>query len=499
MWSEVPPVAVHAPGNPILADGRSYSTDPAPIVVGDTLWILAGRDEAAPDVDDFVMNEWQALSTRDPVSGDWRHYPAIARPEAVFAWAEPGRAYAGQIVRGRDERFYLYAPVLQKADATKDRFAIGVAVANAPTGPWTDAHPAGPIISQAVPVANTIQNIDPTVLIDDDGRVYIYWGTFGRLRGMELAVDMVTPAGPELTITGLDGFFEAPWLMKRKGVYYLLYAGNKAGPASDCTPTLYHACIAYGTATSPLGPWTYRGVILGPVSSTTSHAGAVEFKGRWWLAYHTADAPGGGHFRRSVAIDRMAWDDRASPPAILPVIPTKRPASPSPPSRNIAGRATATASNVPIPVRYWIKALNDGTVRPTPLPPDMWAAEPGPASQWLEYRFDKPVTLNGARIRFWADQPAGASTGFTPPRAWRIEYWNGGWKPVRDAKGFGTGADAFQAASFAPVKTRCVRAVLQASGAGLAVQEWEVLAPTARPPRPPRAPNAIAPPCDAKP
>src|SRR3546814_10098429 len=45
-----------------------------------------------------------------------------------------------------------------------------------------------------------------------------------------------------------------------------------------------------GTAPSPLGPWTWRGVVLKPVSSTTSHAGAVEFDGQWYPAYHTADA-----------------------------------------------------------------------------------------------------------------------------------------------------------------------------------------------------------------
>lgn len=490
MWIEAS-VAVHAPGNPILTDGRYYSTDPAPLVVGDTLWILAGRDEAAPDIDDFVMNEWQALSTKDPASGDWRHYRAIARPEAVFAWAEPGRAYAGQIVQGRNGRFYLYAPVLQRADETKDRFAIGVAVADAPIGPWTDAHPGGPILSQSVPVANDIQNIDPTVLIDDDGRVFIYWGTFGQLRGMELAADMVTPKGPQVKVQSLPGFFEAPWLMKHKGVYYLLYAGNRAGPSSDCTPAIYHACIAYGTAASPLGPWTYRGVILKPVSSTTSHAGAVEFKGRWWLAYHTADAAGGGHFRRSVAIDRMDWDDRADPPAILPVTPTKRPAPPPPPSRNVAGRATAAASNDPIPVRYWIKALNDGVVRAAPLPPDLWASagKDAPASAWIEYRFDQPVTLNGARIRFWAD----SSAGVAPPKAWRLEYWARGWRPVRDPKGFGTGVDVFQSAAFTPVTTRCVRAVFDIASADVAVQEWEVLAPTPQPHRPPGAP---APACE---
>lgn len=492
MWIEAP-IAVHAPGNPILADGRSYSTDPAPLVVGDTLWILAGRDEAPAEITDFIMNEWQALSTKDPSSGTWLHYRAIARPEAVFAWAEPGRAYAGQIVQGRDGRFYLYAPVLQKAGETKDRFAIGVAVADAPTGPWIDAHPAGPIISQSVPVANDIQNIDPTVLVDDDGRVFVYWGTFGQLRGMELAADMVTPKGPQVKVQSLPGFFEAPWLMKRKGVYYLLYAGNLAGPSSDCTPAIYHACIAYGTAVSPLGPWTYRGVILKPVSSTTSHAGAVEFKGRWWLAYHTADATGGGHFRRSVAIDRMDWDDRADPPAILPVTPTKRPAPHPAPSRNIAGRATAAASNEPIPVRYWIKALNDGVVRAAPLPPDLWASvgKDNSLRAWIEYRFDRPVTLNGARIRFWADQPAGSGAGMAPPKAWRMEYWDRGWRPVRDPRGFGTAVDTFQPAAFAPVTTRCVRAVLDIASAGamVAVQEWEVLAPTPQPHRPPGAPG----------
>ncbi len=495
------PEKVHAPGNPILADGRYYSTDPAPVVDGDTLWILAGRDEAAPDVNDFIMNEWQLLATKDPASGDWLHYPAIAKPQAVFKWAEEGRAYAGQIVKGRDGKFYLYAPVLQAGGEARDRFAIGVAVSDSMTGPWVDAHPSGPIISQTTPVANDIQNIDPTVLIDDDGRVYIYWGTFGQLRGMELAADMVTPKGGEVKVEGLTGFFEAPWLMKRKGVYYMLYAGNRAGPKSDCTPAVYHACIAYGTASSPLGPWTYRGVMLGPVSSTTSHSGAVEFNGRWYMAYHTADAAGGGHFRRSVALDPIEWDDSVSPPAIRKLIPTRRPQAPPAPTRNIAGQATAAASNEPIPVQYWIKALNDGITKASPLPPDTWGtwSPNNPPRQWVEYRFDAPVTVDGARIWFWGDQPAGSGIGVAPPKAWRMEYWDGGWKPVAAPKGFGTDVGAFQDASFAPVTTRCLRAVFDASSAGgtyaaVAVQEWEVLAPSTAPLK---SGSGHAPPCEA--
>jgi hypothetical protein len=389
--SPVPPspVHIHSGHNPILKNGDFYSTDPAPIVVGDTLYILTGRDEAPVGVNDFIMNEWQILATKNVASGDWDFYPHLARPEQVFKWASPGHAYAGQIIQGDDKRFYMYSPVIEANSRNPDAFAIGVAVSDSPLGPWVDVHPTGPIISQSIPTRNNIQNIDPTPFVDDDGRVYIYWGTFGQLRGMELARNMVTPVGSEKTIDTLTGYFEAPWLFKRKGVYYLAYAANNAGPDSKCTPAIYHACIAYGTSDNPLGPWTYRGVILYPVSSTTSHPGFIEFKGKWYIVYHTADARGGGHFRRSVAIDEMKWDDSVSPPAIRKIVQTPRAPSSLPPQRNIAPAARTAASNTPIPVQYWIKALNNGIVRENPLPPDMWGSwtPNNPAHQWSEYQW----------------------------------------------------------------------------------------------------------------
>lgn len=482
------PREIHVSGNPILAEGEYYSTDPAPFTFDGKLWILAGRDEAAQGVNDFIMKEWQLLATDDPASGNWTHYPDIARPHDVFKWAEEGRAYAGQIVPGLDGRLYFYAPVLEKDSTAKDRFAIGVAVADSPTGPWRDAHPSGPIVSQQVPRANDIQNIDPTVLIDDDGRIIMYWGTFGQLRGVELAPDMVTPKGEVVKVDSLTGFFEAPWLMKRKGTYYMLYAGNDAGPDSECTPTVYHACIAYGTASSPLGPWTYRGVALGPVSSTTSHSGAAKFKGQYYLAYHTADAKNGGNFRRSVALDALTFDDSQTPPAINLVRPTKRAGPPPQPTRNIALGATATASNEPIPVQYWIKALNDGVAPTAPLPPDMWGNWRGdnPAQEVLEYRWDTPVEINGSRIWFFADQPAGSGIGVAPPKDWQLLYWNdGGWKPVLTPDSYPSGAGEYLDVSFPTITTRCLRVALTASTdgkshAGMGVEEWEVLSPKAQ-------------------
>lgn len=100
-----PPHILNNAGNPILGDGSYYSADPAPLVVGDTLYFLAGRDEAPPGVNDFIMNEWQIFATRDVASGIWQHYPGILRPETLFAWAAPGHAYAGQIVQGPDKRY----------------------------------------------------------------------------------------------------------------------------------------------------------------------------------------------------------------------------------------------------------------------------------------------------------------------------------------------------------------------------------------------------------
>jgi len=482
------PRLVHAEGNPILADGNYYSADPAPLVADGRLYILAGRDEAPPDVNDFRIREWQLLVTEDTVH--WEHYPALLRPEAVFAWASPGRAYAGQIVRGVNGGYYLYAPVQERDSLNANPFAIGVAVADTPLGPWRDAHPQGPIVSQAVPKPNHIENIDPTVLVDADGRVYMYWGTFGQLRAVEIAADMVTPIGPVHTVTTADGFFEAPWLFKRSDTYYLAYAANRAGRDSDCTPTLYHACIAYASAPSPLGPWTYRGVMLDPVSSTTSHPGIIEFNGQWYLLYHTADAAGGGHFRRSVAIDRLEWDDTLTPAGIRKVLPTRRPQPTPPPQRNLAPQAFASASNGPdIPLQYWIRALNDGLIRPAPLPPDMWASwtPDNPPQQWIQYSFDTPVTLNGSRIVFFADQPVGSGIGIAPPQEWLLQYrTDGRWQPVSPSDGdYARAPGEVVEVEFPALTTRCIRALFMASTDGrahaaLAVQEWEVLAPKAQ-------------------
>jgi hypothetical protein len=480
-------------GNPILADRFIYSADPVPIVIDETVYILSGRDEAGATESGFIMNEWQIFEAQNPnpSGGSWLLHQNIAQPGSVFSWAKTGTAYAGQVVQGADGKFYMYAPVTQAKSRASDPFAIGVAVSSDILGPFTDAHSSGPIIPQGVPSpGNTIQNIDPTVFVDTDGRVFIYFGTFGQLLGYELESDMITIKGAVTKVNSLTGYFEAPWLMKRGSTYYMLYAANNAGGSSPCTPTSCHACIAYGTASGPLGPWTFRGIVLDIVSSTTSHPGVYQLGDEWFITYHTRDAVGGTHFRCSIAFDKLTWDDTTSPPSILTVVQTHRPASANEPTRNIALRATPSSTNA-TPIQYWIKAINDERVEANPLPPDYWcsyAAEQSPETSTLMYEWDTAVELNGATMAFFADKPTGSNIGVSPPASWKLEYLTSArsWTAVSVTSSGAyptTVTDSPEEVSFRTVSTTSLRAILTASGwggqfGGVGIKEWAALAPT---------------------
>jgi hypothetical protein len=107
-----------------------------------------------------------------------------------------------------------------------------------------------------------------------------------------------------ITPQGLVGYWEAPYLFKHDGTYYLAYA--RGNPRTGGNP----ATIDYATASDPLGPWTYRGRILDTVTNTTTnHPAIVEFNGQWYIVYHDGMLPGGGEFRRSVCIDKLFFND----------------------------------------------------------------------------------------------------------------------------------------------------------------------------------------------
>lgn len=284
--------------NPIVQ--TAYTADPAPLVYNDKLYLYTSHDE--DDSTWFTMNDWKLYSTDDMVN--WTEHPTPLSFK-TFEWAR-GDAWAAQCIE-RDGKFYMYVPVTDR----KGESAIGVAVADSPYGPFYD--PLGTPLVQA-----DFGNIDPTVFIDDDGQAYLYWGNPNCFY-VKLNKDMISyeggihavPMKPE-SFGRREGnpkratlYEEAPWLYRRKGVYYLFYAG---GPIPE------H--LAYATSDSPEGPWKYGGTVMAKEGgSFTNHPGIVDFRGKTYLFYHDASLPGGSGFTRSVCVREMDFgrDGKVNP------------------------------------------------------------------------------------------------------------------------------------------------------------------------------------------
>ncbi|QDU56620.1 family 43 glycosylhydrolase [Aeoliella mucimassa] len=471
---EATAIDFHSAGNPILGDGQYYSADAAPLSVDDTLFIYGGHDEPPPTVGGFVMHDYGVFVTQNPTAGEWKLYPHNLVPGSVFDWATGNNAYAGQVARGPDGRFYWYAPVESRATNVPNRMAIGVAVSDSPLGPWTDAI-GQPLVSWTTVFGdNKIgqEVIDPHVFCDDDGKVYLYWGSWGVARVVELHESMIELKGEITTMAGLDGFFEAPWVFKRDGTYYLAYDWKKGG--SEWTPSNYQAAIGYATSSSPTGPWTFQHIILSGTSATTVHPSIVEHNDRWWITYHTRDAEAGGHFRRSVAIDEVHWQGDQ----MLPVEQTWA----NPPmlqlTNNLAIDATASASYTEQPPMT-LRALNDGRPPVVRLPPDQWGNYRGNRSSnqsdWVQYDWDIPVAINGVGIEFHQDP-----NWIRPPASWKLEYQDtsGKWLEVEGVE-YPTAPDHWHTLHFEPVIAKALRATFYGQPSGryyhsVSVSEWEV-------------------------
>ena len=335
--------AFQSAGNPILGDGSFYSADAAPLSHDGKLYLYVGRDEPELFHGGFVMNEYGVFSTDDPATGKWTLHPRNLVPGEVFSWATGKKAFAGHCIRGKDGRFYWYVPVEAKEDAP--RMAIGVAVSDSPLGPWRD--PAGkPLVTWKNVFGDSERGqevIDPHAFIDEDGKPYLYWGSWGVARVVGLADSMIETTGEIRVMDGLDAFFEAPWVIKRGGIYYMAYDWKRGG--SEWTPSNYQACIGYATSDSPTGPWKFQGIILSGTSATTVHPRSSNTRGNGGL--HTIRAT-----PRMAGISAARWPStnssgmatascrcaRRAPTRPSSGSPTTSPATPRPARRSPSSR-----------------------------------------------------------------------------------------------------------------------------------------------------------------
>ena len=278
--------------NPLTTE--FYSADAAALVHNDSLFIFAGHDEQGPQSNNnkaFIMNDWHVLVTDD--MENYHDYGAVLSVK-TFKWANAS-AFAGHC-EYRNGKFFWYVAVHHGTIKQDEGFAIGVAVADHPSGPWVDA------IGQALITDNTPNdvalNIDPAIFYDGDD-IWMYWGSWNAGRRVKLKENMIELASTPEDIKIKD-FFEAPWMHKYRGNYYFSYASG------------YPSTTNYSMATSLNGPWTQMGVLNDKLdNSETNHQAIFKYLGHWYFMYHGANSPGGWTYRRSVNIDYLYYNEDA--------------------------------------------------------------------------------------------------------------------------------------------------------------------------------------------
>lgn len=257
--------------NPYLPNWE-YIPDGEPRVFGDRIYVYGSHDRKdSIDFCDYKLKVWSA-PVSDPTKwvchGDiFRSRDGHDSPSDVD-WTDE-LLFAPDVVE-RGGKYYLYAYIVNAKGC--------VAVADRPEGPFR-------LLSRyEYDIPNHYDNgtfIDPGVLVDDDGRVYIYCGYQGSYM-CELKDNMyeAVPGSYKLDIIPTAEphcFFEACSPRKINGTYYLIYSPQRG------------SCLDYATSDSPTGPFSYRGTIIDngiDFPGGNDHGSVCCVNGQWYIFYH---------------------------------------------------------------------------------------------------------------------------------------------------------------------------------------------------------------------
>lgn len=276
--------------------------------------------------------EWFIFATIDPWGGDhlglWRSRDGRNWSYSEPAWPTKAAAtsptsgdamvWAPSVVQGADGKWWMYVSVGSE---------IWVGSAPSPAGPWHGTNGGKPLIPGNY--APKYHMIDAEAFVDDDGQAYLAWGSGlhwvnGHCFIARLASDMVHLDGPVHDVTPAH-YFEAPFLFKAGGRYYLTYS------AGNTTKDTYQ--VRYAIGDSPLGP--FKEAPNSPIL-TTDHARSIispghhalfRSDGQTYILYHRQSLPwpnAKDATLRQIAVDRLDIDGDA----LLRVVhPTHRGAS----------------------------------------------------------------------------------------------------------------------------------------------------------------------------
>lgn len=335
---------------------------------GDRFWYLYCTTDPLNDDDldaqgDLRFHPIPTMRSRDLVH--WT-YLGDALPEPPDWAAEGAGLWAPDVVySAATDRYYLTFTVTNTDDslrgpdacASDGDSAIGVAVSDQPTGPWTvsDEPLVAPRPDPTTP-CSFFWTFDPDVLGDSVGETSVlYYGSYyGGIHATEVAFhdQGATTTGASTQVT-IPNRYEGTNVVKRRGWYYLF------GSATNCCngPLTSYGVFA-GRSRSPFGPFLDREgqpLLAGRVGGTpvvlpngnrwvgTGHNSVFrDAAGRWWTIYHAVDrhdayfATAPGFTKRPALLDPLDWvggwpkvragrgasDHRMPAPAIRPDRPS---------------------------------------------------------------------------------------------------------------------------------------------------------------------------------
>ncbi|MEO5803761.1 MAG: glycoside hydrolase family 43 protein [Verrucomicrobiota bacterium] len=270
--------------------------------------ILAGRDIADPDVlqigDKYFLygttdgHGYEVFVSQNLV--DWKSKGIAFHDPRHGAWA-PDLFHNK---RG-DGKFYLYyTDSAPRTESGEKRKQIGVAVADSPLGPFIDKGTLA------------VGCIDAHLFQDDDGKLYLYYveieGGF-KIFAQEMEtplkpkgdrIEIIHPTEPWEMASG--HVTEGPFMLKRDGVYYMMYSGSGAD-------SMFYA-IGYATSKSPLGPFVkYAGNPIarggGNVIGPGHHCVVEGPDKKLWMLYHQKKTPDIS-WPRFLALDPLWFDEQ---------------------------------------------------------------------------------------------------------------------------------------------------------------------------------------------
>ncbi len=263
--------------NPILPLWE-YIPDGEPRQFGNRVYLYGSHDTpGGVNFCDYKLKVWSA-SIDDLNHWECHGHSYHSRPDSDHESSvthTDQEIYAPDVIE-KDGKYYLYTYILGSKGC--------VSVSDTPEGPFKfiSEYEYAPEDAGDDGIFNDIG-----VLVDDDGRVYAYYG-FEHSNMNELDPETMYKVIPgSLRRPVIDDrqevpvekrFYEASSPRKIGDLYYLIYSPRKG------------TRLAYATSKSPTGPFEYRGYIIDNgvdyEPQGNNHGSLVKIKDQWYVFYH---------------------------------------------------------------------------------------------------------------------------------------------------------------------------------------------------------------------